>query len=150
LADIGLQAINVDLSELFNQADLPAEHVLEKMPSALSGILILNLNAPETVVGLRALRLYAPRRWRGIGAWVWELETASSDWLPISSHLTEIWVPSTFVMAAFAPLVKVPVRIVPYFIKIPDDIRPERSRYAISNDDVVILSMADGRSSFDR
>ena len=72
-AVLGIESVNVDLSGVFRQEDMQAEHPLSRMPSNAFGTLILSFNAPETILALKALRLFWPRRWRVVGQWVWEL-----------------------------------------------------------------------------
>ena len=117
-AALGIESVNVDLSSVFRQEDMQAEHPLSRMPTNAFGTLILSLNAPETIFALKALRLFWPRRWRVVGQWVWELDRALPVFGQTSKYFTEIWAPSAFSAAAIAPSVDVPVKIVPYFSKI--------------------------------
>lgn len=129
---------------------MQAEHPLSRMPFNAFGTLILSLNAPETVLALKALRMFWPRRWRVIGQWVWELDRALPVFGQTSKYFTEIWAPSAFSAAAIAPSVGIPVKIVPYYLNIPENIQPKREELHLKDDEVVILSMADGRSSLTR
>lgn len=99
---------------------------------------------------LKSLGLFWPRRWRVIGQWVWELDRLLPAFARASKYLAEIWTPTTFSAGAIAPFVDVPVKIVPYFLKIPENVQPERERFLLKEKEIVILSMADGRSSITR
>ena len=147
---LSLNPVHVDLSAMFGQVDMEAEHSLRRMPLDMMGTLMLHLNAPETTLALKALGLFRPRRWRVIGHWVWELERMPPEQTRVSRHLTEIWAPSTFVRNAIASSVSIPVKVVPYYLRVPSNLRPERARFSLKDDEIAVLSMADGRSSLTR
>lgn len=150
LTALSLNSVHVDLSAMFGQEDMAAEQPLHRMPLDLTGTLMLHLNAPETTLALKALGLFRPRRWRVIGHWVWELERMPPEQTRVSRHLTEIWAPSTFVRNAIASSVSAPVKVVPYYLRVPSNLRPEKAKFSLKDDEIVVLSMADGRSSLTR
>ncbi|MDZ7627851.1 MAG: glycosyltransferase [Parvularculaceae bacterium] len=145
LDDAGIAHLCVDLSDAFNQVDMEADRPLSAMPAARTGTLILHVNAPEVAPALHVLKHYGAKTWRIAGCWVWELETAPQSWARAARALSEIWAPSTFCHDAFRNLTTRPVKLVPYRIK-----PPEGLAQAGAHDGVVVLTMADGRSSLAR
>lgn len=145
LEEAGIAHLCVDLSAAFNQVDIEADRPLGAMPEARSGTLILHVNAPEVAPALHVLNHYGAKKWRIVGCWVWELEKAPRSWARAARALSEIWAPSTFCVDAFRPLTSRPVKLVPYRIK-----PPEGLARAGGHDGLVVLSMADGRSSLAR
>lgn len=138
----GVEVTAVDLSEAFNQADLPPDDRLTVMPDARNGTLILHANWPETVPALMHLGLRRKHRWRIIGYWAWELEAEPHGARPASRFLSEIWTPSQFCAGAFSGL-RLPVHCVPHRVV-------TGSASAESGKPKTCLVMADGRSSLDR
>lgn len=146
----GEKPVCVDLSEIFNQVDIDADRALSPMPDDDDGVLILNVNAPETERALFKLGLLRPKHWRIIGVWAWELAIPPPNWLPVARRLSEIWTLSAFVADAFRGRVAIPVTAVAPFIAAPEIVRADRARFGVGENDIVCLAMADGRSSFER
>lgn len=150
LQTLGIQHTNVDLSTNFNQIDIKAEHPVEAMPSALSGVLLLHFNAPETVHALTALRMMWPRRWHIIGNWVWELDGEPLGWRTASKFISEIWTPSEYSREALLKATNKRVTVVPYFVRSQQPQKLDRAKYGIEQNEFLVLSMADARSSLHR
>lgn len=144
LEDQGRAVVAVDLSDAFGQCDLVPDIQLSDMPSARKGTLVLHANAPETERALFVLGMQRPRRWRVIGSWNYELSRIPLSWRAAERHLTEIWAPTRFVVEAIKNVVATPVKLAPHFVA-PSS-KPPRMRRKGG----VCLTMADGRSSFER
>lgn len=136
--------VAVDLSEWFNQVDLPASSRLQSMPTDAEGTLILHANWPEVQPALTVLGLRRWHNWKIIGYWAWELDVPPKDWQKAARHLSEIWVPSRFVADAFTGH-KWPVKCVPHRV-----VQSETGYTSSKQTPSSVLVMADGRSSFER
>lgn len=146
----GVNISRIDLSEGFGQADLKAnenEHdFASRSLSKKGGTLIIHLNGPELERGL-----FLCRNWKGSGrriiaAWVWELSDPPYSWKAATRFFDELWVPSTFTLKAMEQICDKPIRVVPYYL---GDLShfPETLK---SHSGVRCLTLADGRSSFER
>lgn len=140
----GITVIRVDLSQAFNQIDLPEDpRYLSRAGDCRT--LIVHLNAPEFE---RASFLL--NNWRGtgrriIGYWAWELPGPPFDWAPATRWLSEIWVPSRFTAASLAPLTHKPVRVVHHYIS--SQMPPASS---LSGGGLRCIALGDAKSSFER
>ncbi len=146
----GVSVLRVDLSGQFGQEDLPPDPRLAAPPKQALGTLIVHVNAPETDWALVALGHYRPRRWRIVGAWVWETPSPPASWRAASRRLSEIWAPSRFAADAIASVADAPVAVVPHAVIAPPDIASDRAGFGLAPGDLVCLTLADGRSSFYR
>lgn len=140
----GAGPIAVDLSALYNQADLAPSVPLQPFPDAKRGTLVLYANPPEVERALMGLGLRRWHDWRIIGAWVWELPVAPAEWQRQANMVSEIWAPSRFVADAFEARYDRPVRIVPHHVPVPP------GRPAQANAKLQVLVIADARSSLER
>lgn len=144
----GLEPFAVDLSGALDQLDIDSGLILNDMPRSQRGTLILFVNAPETQYALKVLGLRRWHRWRIIGSWAWELPILPKAWAGPARHLSEIWVPSTFVAEAARQIVDVPVRVVNHTLPAIDrTLAPSTRR---SDRSLNCITLADGRSSFHR
>lgn len=87
-----------------------------------------------------------------IGVWAWELPTFPEEWHDRFGYYDEIWVGSSFIQAALAPIAPIPViRVPPVLATQPTGDR-ERARRALAMDDshTVFLFMFDYHSYFER
>ncbi len=141
----GLDPLAVDLSGLFNQAELLPTVPLSRIGHHRRGTLILFANPPEVERALMGLGLRRWQDWRIIGAWAWELPVAPPEWARQTQFVSEIWAPSRFVCKAFAAAYDRPVITVPHHIPPTDASVPEPG-----DGPVHVLTLADARSSLDR
>lgn len=153
----GLKVVRIDLSSDFEQADLVNPVDRDERPRTFSaqwgkpgGTLIVHFNGPELE---RALFLC--RAWRGAGrriiaAWVWELPTPPLSWAPAVRLVDELWVPSSFTLAAMRQICSKPIRVVPYYLgDLRSDLEfPEGGSNA--GPGMRCVAFGDGRSSFER
>lgn len=89
---------------------------VEMAPSALpdDAALLAVVNANILPPSLLRLPRGALRRRRVIGLWAWELPVTPPAWAQGAKFVHEVWAPSAFSAAAFAPLAPGRVRVVPY------------------------------------
>lgn len=146
----GLDPIAVDLSGLFNQVDVASPVPLQEMPANSNGTLILYANAPETERALMGLGLRRWHKWRIIGAWAWELATTPADWARQTCYLSEIWAPSRFVQQTFESQFVLPVHTVPHYLPVHAHTKAWPTPANRGDTTLRVLTIADGRSSFDR
>lgn len=149
----GQAPICVDLSDVFDQVDLPADRDLSPMPQTRSGTLLLHFNGPETERALLSLKLEPKAAWRIIGVWAWELSVAPLEWRIGAKYLSEIWTPSQFVTDTISTIVDIPVCTAGHYVPVavtPNLYTLVQTDKTIPDDAFVCLVMADGRSSFDR
>jgi glycosyltransferase involved in cell wall biosynthesis len=103
---------------------------------------------------MHALGVLDPASWRGryrIGYWVWELERIPPAWARASRAFHEIWVPSRFVAEAMkASGVTIPVRVMPHPVALAPTPKRNRPAFQLGENDFVVLSMGDLRSSLTR
>jgi glycosyltransferase involved in cell wall biosynthesis len=142
----GLHPLAVDLSTMFNQADLETSLPLAAFARKESGTLIIFANPPEMELALAGLGLRRWHRWRIIGAWAWELNTPPRHWARQTRYVSEVWAPSQFVGEAFAGQFDCPVRVVPHYV--PVDVRSPCPLDAEKT--IRVLTIADARSSLGR
>jgi len=123
----------------------------KKLPSDPGGVWITHVNAPEA---MHALGYLDPASWRGryrIGFWVWELELIPAAWVRASRVFHEIWVPSRFVADAMtASGVTTPIRVMPHPVALGAPPKRNRPAFELAEDDFIVLSMGDLRSSLTR
>lgn len=141
----GIEVTRIDLSEGFGQADLEDQPNRFARWPRTGGTLIVHLNGPEMERALFLARAFRGGQRKLVGAWVWELPCPPPDWASASTLLDEIWVPSVFVKEAISPVCRCPVKVVPYVLGDLSSVPPKPA-----SDNVSILVMGDGRSSFSR
>lgn len=155
LQEQGLDVHCCDLSAAFNQVDLEdSRHELRPFPDVPNGVVILHLNPPEMRTGLLALGLRRRKKWRTIGYWIWEFETIPDEWRAAEKYVSEIWTSSTFCANSIKKAVSKPTKVAPYAIHPPTALFADGVKLPaiadVPDGAVVILCMADNRSSFDR
>ena len=147
----GLNPIAVDLSEKLAPVDLETDIVLQDMPSDKTGILILQLNGPETAAALELLDMRRGRRWYTIGYWAWELPVFPAGWEKAFKFLSELWTISEFSAEALALHPDAPaINVVHHAIEIPQNIQADRSLFGVPEEAFLFLTMADSMSSLQR
>ena len=147
----GLNPIAVDLSERFAPVDLKTDIKCEPMPRDRTGTLILQLNAPETLLAMQCLDMQRGREWYTIGVWSWELPQFPRHWESAFQFLSEVWAISSFSANALSQHRKAPrISVFGLAVSPPENVRQNRSRYGWSDNDFVFLTMADSMSSLER
>ena len=86
---------------------------------------------------------------RVVGYWFWELADIPATHRPAIAMVDEIWAPTTFVRDAYAPVVDVPVHLVPLPIGPPTPSERDRISFGI-DDRFTFLTSFDHLSSMQR
>jgi len=114
-------------------------------------ILVVHLNPIELVHLVAKTRGEPFRCRRTIGYWAWELPRIPRNWRPAFRYVDEVWTPSEFTAAAVraaAPDGMI-VRVVPHVVA-PTKVAPDRARFDLPDDAIVVLCAFDFRSSIAR
>ncbi len=161
-ADLGLGEAARSLARSCLAADIPVAgiDVSFQTPSqtsddtvtwpAVTGPLpveLLYVNADQTL-STRA-QLGDARRSEGlyrIGFWHWEQPQIPRRHHPAFAELDEVWVPSTFVQDAVAPVSPVPVFKVPHAVKFTPSPQASRQTFGLEPDRQLVLVMFDFHS----
>jgi glycosyltransferase involved in cell wall biosynthesis len=88
---------------------------------------------------------------RVIGYWAWELPVAPAHWRSGVRFVHEAWAGSRFTAAALEPILPGRVRVVPYPVGLGfTSTGPDRARFHLAEDAVVVLVSVNLASSFER
>lgn len=147
----GVNPIPVDVSEPFVPLDLESGIKCQPMPKNREGILILQVNGPETATALRYLKMAHCRNWYIIGYWAWELPNFPEEWGHALDYLSEIWTPSSFSASALNQHPKAPkVSIFGHAVSPPTALQSARAKFGWKKGEFVFLTLADSMSSLER
>jgi len=147
----GLSPIAVDLSEHFDLIDLVVDIPLEPMPEDNHGVLILQINGPETIFALRHIGMTRGRKWYTIGYWAWELPVFPKEWEKAFPFVSEIWTVSEFSANAIRQHKAAPtVSVFGHAVSVPSNLESNREKYGLPDDKFIYLVMADSMSSLNR
>jgi hypothetical protein len=148
LRRVGLDPILDDIAFLRTEA-LYARRPLPGRPRG--GVWISHCNAPELDLLLNLHRSSELASRYRIGYWAWETEALPMDWARMVDALHELWVPSRFVQGAVRqstdPASHHKVRVAPHPTRDMGVVTPDRARFGLSADAMVVLVMADLRST---
>lgn len=119
-------------------------------PAAGPGLIIAHMNPPELI----QLIATDPTPFEGkrvIGYWAWELPTVPDLWKPAFRYVDEIWVPSRFTAAAIRRAAPrgLTVKVAPHPVPV-SQAAPDRARFDLDPDRVVVLCAFDLRSTLAR
>ncbi|TCS10441.1 glycosyltransferase involved in cell wall biosynthesis [Caulobacter sp. BK020] len=119
-------------------------------PDAGSGVIIAHMNPPELI----QLIASDPTPFEGkrvIGYWAWELPTVPGLWKPAFRYVDEIWVPSRFTADAVRSAAPrgLAVRVAPHPVPV-SPATPDRARFGLDPNHVIVLSAFDLRSTLAR
>lgn len=147
----GLSPIAVDLSKQLASVDLEVPFPLQAMPAVNEGVLIMQINGPETMAALQHLKMGREKNWYTIGYWAWELPIFPAGWERAFPFLSELWTISEFSAKALRKHKKAPqITVFGHSIHVPKRIKPDRALFKLPKDAFVFLSMADSMSSLTR
>lgn len=150
-ADAGMPVRVVDLSaEVGFPIDLPA---MFPAPTAEErGVVISHINPPELLRWARDTGGRPLEGRRHIGYWAWELEDVPADWAPAFDLVDEVWTPSIFAADAIRKIAPARVKVspAPYPLYLNPRPTPDRERFALPDDRVVVLMAFDLRSTAQR
>lgn len=150
-ADAGLPVRAVDLSARVGfPVDLPA--TFPSPADAERGVVISHINPPELLRWARDTGGQPLEGRRHIGYWAWELEDAPADWAPAFDLVDEVWTPSAFAADAIRKIAppRVKVSPAPYPLYLNPRLAPDRARFGLPDDKVVVLMAFDLRSTAQR
>lgn len=150
-ADAGMPVRVVDLSaEVGFPIDLPA--VFPAPTAEERGVVISHINPPELLRWARDTGGRPLESRRHIGYWAWELEDVPADWAPAFDLVDEVWTPSIFAAAAVRKIAPARVKVspAPYPLYLNPRPAPERGRFQLPDDKVVVLMAFDLRSTAQR
>lgn len=141
--DLGLSTVDLDAAALLWSEEVPQ---LADLPSG--GTIVSHINPPEltALVAARGAGLFRGRR--HIGYWAWELPDLDRSWAEAFPFVDEIWCPSRFTAEAVSratPAAPVSVLAHPLFVRPPA--RADRSAFGFADEDIVVLSALDLRST---
>ncbi|MBI1683284.1 glycosyltransferase family 4 protein [Caulobacter hibisci] len=123
-----------------------------EQPPAEAATVLTHLNPPELLRWLQAGGAAQLRGRRHIGYWAWELMVAPPQWREAFAYVDEVWAPSRFTadaIAAIAPA-DVPVRVVGHPVFVMPCAAPDRARFGLPEDRVLIFMALDLRSTIAR
>ncbi|WP_082564541.1 glycosyltransferase family 4 protein [Caulobacter sp. Root1472] len=148
LRQAGLEPISEDIGFLRTEP-LYDHRPLPGRPAG--GVWISQCNPPEMdrlFFAHRAANL--AQRYR-IGYWAWELERPPASWARSARGLNEIWTPSQFVCDAVRKIVPPDrhdmVKVVPHPSRDMTGVQPDRTGLKLPQNAMVVLVMADLRST---
>ena len=150
-ADAGMPVRVVDLSaEVGFPIDLPA--VFPAPTAEERGVVISHINPPELLRWARDTGGRPLESRRHIGYWAWELEDVPADWAPAFDLVDEVWTPSIFAAEAIRKIAPARVKVspAPYPLYLNPRPAPERGRFQLPDDKVVVLMAFDLRSTAQR
>lgn len=151
LCAAGYRPLAVDLSEKLALVDMESGIDCVEMPRDGEGILILQVNAPETAAALRALGVETEGQWYVIGYWAWELPDFPAGWDSAFRFVSEIWTVSEFSAKALRAHPRSPaVHVFGHAISVPALDCTGRDQFSLPGDATVFLVMADSLSSMQR
>jgi glycosyltransferase involved in cell wall biosynthesis len=151
LESAGLSPIAVDLSKQLASVDLEVPFPLQAMPAADEGVLIMQINGPETMAALQHLKMGREKNWYTIGYWAWELPVFPAGWERAFPFLSELWTISEFSAKALRQHKNAPqITVFGHSIHVPKHSKPDRALFNLPKDAFVFLSMADSMSSLTR
>ena len=150
-ADAGHSVRAIDLStEVGFPVDLPPAFA----PPAWGerGVVISHINPPELLRWARDTEGRPLEKRRHIGYWAWELEDAPSEWAEAFDLVDEVWTPSAFAADAIRKLAPARVKVspAPYPLYLNPRPKPDRPRFSLPEDRVVVLMAFDLRSTAQR
>lgn len=148
---LGVKHWSLDIGNILPGAasDLPVPATTIPPPGAP---LLIYANPPLLPLTLLRLPRALVRGRRIIGDWSWELPAAPADWRIGARFVHEVWVPSEFTAQAIEPLVPGKVRVVPRALALtpPQPSTLDRAAFGLPHDAVVVLSIFNLASSFER
>lgn len=150
-ADAGQPVRAIDLS---TEVGFPVELPAAFSPPARGerGVVISHINPPELLRWARDTEGRPLEGRRHIGYWAWELEDAPPAWAQAFDLVDEVWTPSAFAADAIRKLAPARVKVspAPYPLYLNPRPEPDRARFGLPEDRVVVLMAFDLRSTAQR
>jgi len=146
----GRQVYSWDVSQRLGHARVlddgdPAE------PALGPALLIAHVNPVELIHLISQTRGVPFKGRRLIAYWAWELPSVPRAWKPAFRYVDEIWAPTHFTARAMREAAPrgMPIRVLPHPKSAPT-VAPDRARFGLPEDAVVVLCAFDFRSSMAR
>jgi glycosyltransferase involved in cell wall biosynthesis len=140
-----------DISKLFVDQFLEIKLPSNAKSDQEGGIIIIQNNPIHIPLILFLLGRKNLRNKKIIAYSVWETESIPESWVSPCKLVNEIWAPSDFAAQAFKNKIKnIPIKVVPHPLRQPIKVNFNRKYFSVPNDKMVILSIADLGSGFDR
>jgi glycosyltransferase involved in cell wall biosynthesis len=151
LTDASLPVRAIDLSVEVGFA-VEAPTVFAPPAAGERGVVISHINPPELLRWARDTGGHPLEGRRHIGYWAWELEDVPADWAPAFDLVDEVWTPSAFAADAIRKIApsRVKVTPAPYPLYLNPRPAPDRPRFGLPGDKVVVLMAFDLRSTAQR
>lgn len=111
---------------------------------------ILCCNADLMLAAARQLRAVGHRSGYRVGLWAWEQPVLPQRFHAAFAEADEIWVPSTFVREAVAPVSPVPVVRIPHAVRCSPTPGVRRADFGLPEDKCLVLVMYDFHSFQER
>jgi len=147
----GFNPVAVDLSGKLSVSDMDSGIPCQELPDWEAGILILQVNAPETGAALQALNIPDIRNWYVVGYWAWELPSFPDGWDHAFPFVSEIWTVSRFSAGALCAHADAPpIEVFGHAISPPQISCEGKAAFDLQEDAFVFLVMADSLSSMER
>lgn len=114
------------------------------------GINIVHINPHELGIAYMQLGQEVWNNRYNIGFWLWELEKFPEEWKPCFNLFDEIWTPSEFISNTIRKETNIPVKTVPYHVKVNIGKEYNREYFKLSDDKFLFLMMYDSGSIMER
>lgn len=150
-ADAGQPVRAIDLSaEVGFPVDLPV--AFPPPARGERGVVISHINPPELLRWARDTEGRPLEGRRHIGYWAWELEDAPAAWADAFDLVDEVWTPSAFAADAIRKIAPARVKVspAPYPLYLNPRPAPDRARFDLPADRIVVLMAFDLRSTAQR
>ena len=135
--DVGYQSQNLQRDTSILQLAQPQHYPID----------LLYVNADQTATTTQQLQASGrPQPAYTIGFWHWEQPVLPVHLHSAFAHLDEVWVPSTFVHDAIAPISPVPVFKVPHALQFQPTPGTQRSQFGLPAGQQLVLVMYDFHS----
>lgn len=143
--EAGIAVSRIDVGKLFNAAAGAVDGAMT-WPQEYRPIDILSYNADATPAAARHLRGIGHHSGYRIGFWHWEQPVLPRRFHDAFAEVDEIWVPSTFIQEAVAPVAPVPVVKIPHAVRFTPTPGVRRAESGLPEDKCLVLVMYDFHS----
>lgn len=135
---------NYDFGGKVKEGDTSFDHyIVKELPYSIN---IFHVNPCE----LGNLFMSMPNAWNShynIAFWLWELEEFPNEWIAYCKLFDEIWTPSEFTRKTIQNVTDVPVKVLPYYVSVPNKKNIGREYFSLPNDQFLFLVMYDINST---
>jgi glycosyltransferase involved in cell wall biosynthesis len=146
LRSAGVTTFALDVADFIGSGAKPRAEALRSVPTAQTLVTVLN---PPELLAL-AGRFGPPlfRAKRHVGYWAWELPDIAPDWLAAYGLVDAVWCPSAFTRdAVLRSGLRLPIEVISHPVLLGPVGRPDRVRFRLPTDALVVLTAFDLRST---